>query len=215
MIEAVIFDMDGLLIDSEPLWHKAEQVVFATVGIHLSKADCEDTTGVRIDDVVKLRYEEKPWRGTSLKSVENGIVDELIRLMEKELIAKPGVQEILNFFQEKQIPIALASSSSFRIINTALKQLGIEEAFKTMHSADLERYAKPHPAVYINTAKKLNIEPQNCLAFEDSLPGVIAAKAARMKVVAIPEVSRAGFAIADLKLNSLLEFSEVNWNELN
>ncbi len=215
MIEAVIFDMDGLLIDSEPHWHKAQQTVFPTVGIDLTIADCQETTGIRIDNVVSLRYQQKPWTGKTLKEVEDAIVDELVRLMQESLVPKEGISEILDFFAERNIPTALASSSSFRIINAALSCIGIKDRFVEIHSADIEKYAKPHPAVYINTAERLGLHPQNCLAFEDSLPGVIAAKAAQMKVVAIPEVKRPGFALADRQLSSLLEFSEDMWKELN
>jgi len=213
-MKAVIFDMDGLLIDSEPHWHEAQRRVFPTVGIELSLKDCQDTTGVRIDDVVRLRYAQSPWEGPSLKAIETAIVDELIALMQEKLVAKPGVQEILSFFERKKMPIALASSSSFRIIDAALGKLNLQDAFPVMHSADIEKYAKPHPVVYIHTAEKMGIAPADCLAFEDSLPGVIAAKAAQMTVVVVPEVARPQFAVADMKLESLLDFDEEKWQLL-
>ncbi len=213
-MQAIIFDMDGLLIDSEPHWHEAQQRVFSGVGIELSIKDCQDTTGVRIDDVVRMRYAQSPWEGASLQDIETAIVDELIVLMKEKLVAKPGVQEILGFFERKKLPVALASSSSFRIINAALGKLNLQDAFSVMHSAESEKYAKPHPAVYIHTAEKLGISPVDCLAFEDSLPGVIAAKAARMTVVAIPEVARPQFAVADVQLHSLLDFNETIWQKI-
>ena len=213
-MKAIIFDMDGLLIDSEPHWHEAQMRVFPTVGIHLTVKDCQDTTGVRIDDVVRLRYEQKPWTGKSLETVEREIVDELIALMREKLVEKPGVREILSFFEAKKMPLAVASSSSYRIIDAALEKMNLRDAFPVIHSAEVEKYAKPHPAVYIHTAEKMKVKPIDCLAFEDSLPGVIAAKAARMKVVAVPEVARPQFAVADVQLGSLLEFTEEIWREL-
>ena len=214
-MQAIIFDMDGLLIDSEPLWHEAEMTVFPTVGIHLTAEQCCETTGIRLDDVVKIRYNERPWTGKSLKQVEQEIVDELIALIREKLTIKPGVHEILAFFQAKKLPLAVASSSEFRIIHAALDKMNLSDAFSVIHSAEVEQYAKPHPAVYIHTAEKMKVQAIDCLAFEDSLPGVIAAKAARMKVVAVPEIARPQFAVADVKLASLLEFTEEVWMGLH
>jgi len=97
-MQAIIFDMDGLLIDSEPHWHEAQQKVFAGVGIELSIKDCQDTTGVRVDDVVRLRYAQSPWEGPSLKDIETAIVDELIVLMKEKLVAKPGSWIVSYYF---------------------------------------------------------------------------------------------------------------------
>ncbi len=95
IIEGFIFDMDGLLIDSEPLWLRAEQQVFATVGLELTEAMCKQTTGVRIDEVVRLRHAEQPWTNKSLQQVEAEILAEVQRLASTEGKPLPGVHEIL------------------------------------------------------------------------------------------------------------------------
>lgn len=105
--------------------------------------------------------------------------------------------------------LALASSSSTFLIETTLRALGLQQVFEVVESAELEPLGKPHPGVYLNTARRLAVDPVRCLAIEDSLNGVIAAKAARMTTVAIPEAHAQAdprFRVADHQLASLLEF---------
>jgi sugar-phosphatase len=112
----------------------------------------------------------------------------------------------------------LASSSASQIIQAALQKLNLTEVFVEIYSAEFEVLGKPHPGVYLTTAQKLNIPPQSCLALEDSLNGVLAAKAAHMKLFAIPEAiqqKNPQFALADLILKSLEEFNQPVWDSLN
>ena len=217
MIKAVLFDMDGLLIDSEPLWRKAEIEIFPKVGIPITYEECEQTAGLRIDEVIKFWYNQKPWDNLSLEEVEHQIVDRLIELIIEEGQPLEGVDYILNFFESENIKAAIASSSSYRIIDTVLDKLNIRPHFKQVHSAQDESHGKPHPAVFLNAANKMNTSPENCLVFEDSLNGVISAKAARMKVVAIPEemnLNNSKFNISDLILTSLKEFDKASLTNL-
>lgn len=217
MFEAIIFDMDGLLIDSEPLWRSAEQRVFATVGIELTDDMCRQTTGLRTDEVVKHWFQYMPWRETSLEDIENAVISEVSTLIARQGCALDGVHYILNLFKQRACPIALASSSPMTQIDAVLTKLEIGEYFQAIVSADDLQYGKPHPAVYISTAKQLGIEATKCLAFEDSIPGLIAAKAARMTAVAIPDENifeQEKFAIADMKLNSLRDFNESHLQRL-
>jgi len=220
MIRAVIFDMDGLLIDSEPFWKEAEMQVFPSLGIPLNDGMWKETIGIRIDEVIDHYYHKFPWdlqRFPKLE-VKNRIEDHLIRLIFREGAAMNGVGGTLEFFRRKAIPLALASSSDMRIINAVLKKLQLAHYFQVIYSAETEKYGKPHPAVYLATAEKLGIPPPRCLAFEDSINGLISAKAARMKCVAVPNAALRGdkrLGIADLVLDSLAEFTEAKWRELN
>jgi sugar-phosphatase len=95
------------------------------------------------------------------------------------------------------------------LIDAVVDKFGIRNYFEILQSAESERYGKPHPGVFLTAAERLGVEPTACLVFEDSLAGLIAGKAARMKVVAVPaphDVGQPGFAIADLKLRSLRQF---------
>jgi mannitol-1-/sugar-/sorbitol-6-/2-deoxyglucose-6-phosphatase len=216
-IKAVIFDMDGLLIDSEPLWHEAEMLTFRTVGINLTKQDCLKTTGLRVDEVVKYWYQQYPWPSPPPEMIEEAIVIKLIELIGSKGEAKEGVSQAIKFVRSLDVKIALASSSNYRIINTVMEKLNLREIFQVIYSAEEEQYGKPHPGVYISTAKRLQVLPQECLAIEDSLTGVLAAKSARMRCIAIPEPvfqHEKRFIIADLVLKSLNEIDSQSWQQL-
>jgi HAD superfamily hydrolase (TIGR01509 family) len=186
-MKAVIFDMDGVLIDSEPLWKIAEVTAFKKVGIDLTTTDCEETVGLRMDEVVQLWYDRVGWTGRSLKEVEDDVIDILIAQIKEKGQALTGVQETLSLLKSKGFKIGLATSSADRILQVVLDKLEIRSYFDVLQSAEHEEYGKPHPAVFITTAKKLGTAPNQCLVIEDSFNGVLAAKAARMKVIAIPE----------------------------
>ena len=205
--KAVIFDMDGVLIDSEPLWKIAEVEGFAKVGLNLTHIDCEETVGLRIDQVVELWYTKVGWKDKTIQEVADDIVNILIREIENRGKALEGVYDALELFKNSGYKIGLATSSYQRIIVAVLKKLNIEKYFDVVHSAELEEFGKPHPAVFLSTAKLLGVDAATCLVIEDSFNGVLAAKAARMKVIAIPEKSHTldeRLIIADQKLDSLL-----------
>jgi HAD superfamily hydrolase (TIGR01509 family) len=208
-MQAVIFDMDGVLIDSEPLWKIAEVEAFAKVGLDLTYTDCEETVGLRIDEVVQMWYDKVKWTSKTVKEVETDIVDILIREIWQQGKALPGVVDALEKIKVAGYQIGLATSSYQRIIDVVVEKLGISQFFEVMHSAEHEINGKPHPAVFLNCAKKLNVHPKDCLVFEDSFNGVLAGKAARMKVIAIPEKSHQidpRLVIADANLDSLNDF---------
>ena len=217
-IAAVIFDMDGLLINSEPLWQEAEILVFRQVNITLTNELCVQTQGLRIDEVVDYWYQKYPWTNLPKQEVEKLIVDKVIELISTKGEALSGVHEAIAFVRRKPVKIALASSSASKIIKAALSKLNLSDVFTEVYSAESEILGKPHPGVYLTTANKLGVAPQQCLALEDSLNGVLAAKAAQMKCIAIPETAQFDnpkFAIADRILNSLLEFNEEVWDGFN
>jgi mannitol-1-/sugar-/sorbitol-6-/2-deoxyglucose-6-phosphatase len=206
---AVIFDMDGLLIDSEPLWRIAEVEALAAVGVPISEEDALETTGLRTDEVVELWHARFPWADPPKKAVEARIISRLIDLVRKRGEAMPGVHQTLQAFSASGYPLAIASSSTSEIIAAVLETLGIGGYFRVAQSAEHEPFGKPHPGVYIEAARALGVEPRLCLAFEDSPNGVIAAKAARMTCIAVPDPALAGdrrFGAADLVLGSLADF---------
>jgi len=208
-MKAVIFDMDGVLIDSEPLWKIAEVEGFGKVGLDLAHTDCEETVGLRIDEVVKMWHQKVGWTEKSLKDVEEDIINILIREIGTQGKALEGVHETLDHIKSQDLKIALATSSSERIIEVVLDRLEIRDYFEIAHSAEHEIYGKPHPAVFLSAAEQLSVHPTDCLVIEDSLNGVIAAKASRMKVIAVPEKSHQydeRLKIADKIIPSLNHF---------
>ena len=208
MLEAIIFDMDGLLIDSEPFWQQAEIEVFADVGLTLTPELCLQTMGLRIDEVVNYWYRQYPWEQPSQAAIAQRIVQRVIELIETQGVSRKGVYPLFEFLKCQDLPLALASSSDDRLIEAVMNRLELHNLFQVIHSATRETYGKPHPAVYLTTAEKLGVTPTHCLALEDSLNGVLSAKAARMICYAIPEGypdSDPRFSIADRILPSLVE----------
>lgn len=214
MIEAVIFDMDGLLINSEPFWKEVEIEVFKKVGVALTVEKCEQTVGLRIDEVVQFWFEQFPWDNYSKAAIEREIVDKVIDRVEQEGEALSGVYDVIEFFWNKKLPMAIASSSHLRLIEAVVNRLKLKGFFKVLHSAEFEPFGKPNPATFITTAQKLQVEPTKCLVFEDSLNGVIAGKAARMTTIAVPEVNDPRFIIADKVLHSLTAFDAQLFEQL-
>lgn len=217
MIKAVIFDMDGLLIDSEPLWWEAEIEVAKIAGLNLKKEQVLETTGLRVDKIIDHWFNIQPWETPSKKELEKALVDDLISRVKAKGTEMPGAREILEMMKKKNVKLALASSSLMLIIDATVDKFGIRKYFDELYSAEFEEHGKPHPGVYLTTAKMLDVAPEHCLAFEDSFNGLLAAKSARMKCVCVPDEmfsDHPKLAIADLILPSLLNFKEENWKEL-
>jgi HAD superfamily hydrolase (TIGR01509 family) len=217
MIKAVIFDMDGLLLDSEPFWQEAEIEVFGRLGIALTREQCMEFMGVPINEVVAHRFREQPWKTKTVREVQNEIVERVEGLILDRGSPLPGVQEAIEFVRSKGIPCALASSSSMRLISIVLQTLDLQSVFTVIHSAEFEAFGKPHPGVFLTTAATLGVEPSACLVLEDSFNGVLAAKAARMSVIAVPPKEYANdprFVIADGVIGSLAEFGEGVWERV-
>ena len=185
--KAVIFDMDGVLIDSEPMWKIAMEEVFQEVGCNLTKKDFEKTVGLRLDEVISYWYLHSPWKNVKPKEVVQKIILRMVDLIKQNGKPLDGVIESLTFFKNKGLKIGLATSSYEILIDTVLEVLNIKHFFDKTHSAEHESNGKPHPAVYLHTASELNVLPNECMVIEDSINGVIAGKAAQMYVICIPE----------------------------
>jgi mannitol-1-/sugar-/sorbitol-6-/2-deoxyglucose-6-phosphatase len=201
----IVFDMDGLLIDSEPLWVRAEIEVFGAHGLPLTELDCATTKGLRVDDVVRHWHAVRAF--ADLDRVERDLVARVAELVRAEGVALRGAAAAVA--RAKALgPIALASSSPTLIIEAALDRLGLASAFDVVQSAETEPYGKPHPGIFLRTAERLRVSPLACTVLEDSMNGVIAAKAARMRCIAIPPEPDPRFAVADAVVASLDDVTE-------
>jgi sugar-phosphatase len=199
--------MDGLLLDSEVLWHKAEVEIFGSLGVPLADAEGRSTKGMYVNEVVNFWYSLYPWSGPSRDDVVDLLLKRVGDLVETEGRLLPGAIRALDLTQERG-PLALASSTPTALIVRCLEHFGLLGRFASIHSAQFEPYGKPHPGVFLSAAASLAVEPSACLVFEDSAAGVLAAKAGRMTVVAIPTDDDRGhpeFLLADLVLDSLEE----------
>ena len=208
MLRAAIYDMDGLLLDSEPYWVQAELEVLGAVGVPLTPELARETTGMRLDEAVAHWYRRFPWRTHSQPEVVARLTKAAHRLILAHAEAKPGVHESLALFAAEGLRRALASSSPPVLIAAVVDKLGLSGQFELTVSAEAEAFGKPHPAVYLSCAQRLGLSPTECVALEDSVNGLISAKAARMRVIAVPEAAHRNdprFSLADAVVVSLLD----------
>jgi sugar-phosphatase len=208
VLEAVIFDMDGVLIDSEPIWQDVEIDVLGRLGVPLTREMCTQTMGFRVGEAMAHWYERHPWDGPSVDEVADQVIAGVVAAIGERGEPMPGVSEAIAFLQHAGLRLAIASSSYYRVIDAVLKRCGLTDAFEVVHSAEHEARGKPDPAVYLTAATKLGVPPAACVAIEDSPNGVVSATRAGMTCVAIPVTSVAAdprFADADVLLTSLAE----------
>ncbi len=158
-IKAVIFDMDGVLIDSENLWQQSEKELFGALGFDLTEDLLVQTRGLRTKEMVAH------WCGMfKITSVSQ---QELIEKYDSQMVIKmrsmvplmEGAVEAIHFFKEKKMPLALASCSTMEHIEAAMGKYKLADYFDLMVSAANGMPGKPHPEVYIQTASRLGVEP--------------------------------------------------------
>ncbi|MBS1638451.1 MAG: hexitol phosphatase HxpB [Bacteroidetes bacterium] len=211
-LNTVIFDIDGLLIDSEPLWAKAAAEVLTHYNIKLTDEQYKTTTGLRTKEFVHWWLHYFKLNENLQQTIEENIVANVLQKIKANAVVMPGVKNIFNFFKEQQFKIGLATSSPQLLIDLVINILEIKDIIAATASAEDLEFGKPHPQVYLNCAEKLKSNPLQCICFEDSFNGMIAAKAARMKCVIVPhhsQIKEERWAAADLKLSSLQNFNSL------
>jgi sugar-phosphatase len=216
-LNTVIFDMDGLLIDSEPCWQEAGMETLLQFDVTLSPIQYHHTTGLRTREWLDYWFGHFGIGKEQIPAAEAALHQHVIERIRTNAAPLPGVKEILTFFKARNWRIGLATSSPLSLVKVVVDKLGIEDYFETVASAEYLPYGKPHPQVYMDCAQAMTVSPLQCLAFEDSFNGLIAAKAARMTCVAIPVRDQAHlpkWGAADLKLGSLLDFTEAHLESL-
>ena len=206
MIETVIFDMDGVIIDSEKEHYIANQKLFAELGIDLKALNYDRFVGLSS----KIMWTEI--RETYQLSQS---VDELMSLGEKaimehfsaiELTATAGFMDLLDYVNERSMKIAIASSSPLAMVMLVVEKLEISEYFDLLVSGDEVPNGKPFPDIYIRTATLLSTVPQNCMVIEDSNNGAIAAKRANMNCIGYqnPSSGNQDLSMCNLVVSSFL-----------
>ena len=200
--------MDGLLVDSERLWHEAEVEILGRLGVPIAPAACRQTKGMFVREVTRYWHERHPWTAPTTDEVAVEIVDRVMALVVEKGTLQPGADGALELCRRRGLAMAVASSSEHRLIRLVLERFDLAGSFDVVHSAEHEPFGKPHPAVFLTTASRLGVPPDRCVVWEDAPAGVLAAKAARMACIAVPEPAerdRPAFAIADAVLGSLVE----------
>lgn len=209
-IEAVIFDMDGIIIDSMHFWQQAEEEIFGRLGITLSPELCARTAAMTTTEVTRFWYEMAPWTGPTLDEVAAEVIRYVGELIHTKGEAIEGVQHTIQQLHARGYRLGLATNAPVQLIPIVLNKLGLEPYFTYCASGEDEEQGKPHPAIYLKVARELATAPEQCLVFEDSFFGATAAKCAGMRVIALqPEPADPRIhALAD---HCLTHFHALEW----
>ena len=217
MINAIIFDMDGVIVDSEPFWRQAKIKAVARFGGSITEQQTYQSAGLRIDEIAEYWIAHCDLDPACKQPLCDAILDEVIKQIKRKGKLLPGVRESLQWLATTGLKVGLASSSPSRLIAAVLDIFNLKQFFSVQVSAENLPFGKPHPQVYLEAASQLDVAPYHCLAIEDSVNGLLAAKAAKMTGVCVPEPGQEnnpGFAIADYKLASLNKFISPEFCEL-
>lgn len=202
--EAVIFDMDGVLIDSEPFWRQAQISALAAYGASATVDDCiRLTMGKRLDDIAAIWCQHFSLT-VEPERLKQQIMQTVVGLIQAQGQPKEGLVDLLVTLRDAGLRIGLATSSSYPVIDAVLDRFAIRAFFSVICSGDDERYGKPHPAVYLTAAEKLGVAPAQCMVIEDSVTGMVAGLAAAMTTYVVPEdMDDPRFSIAQGRFSSL------------
>jgi sugar-phosphatase len=209
--------MDGLLIDSEPLWYESALESMKRFGVHINQDEYYQTTGLRTKEFLQHWFSVFKIDHVNINETEVDITQRVIEKVGTSGVSMDGVAEAIALVQQMGLKIGLASSSPMALIEAVLEKINLKDFFTASTSAEFLPFGKPHPQVFIDCANALQSKPIECICFEDSFNGLIAAKAARMKCILVPhpeQFSEDKWNIADLKLSSLLSLNQDSLQKL-
>lgn len=206
-IAAVIFDVDGLMADSEPLHRAAWHELGRQCGFPTYPTDAAESLGQRVIENLRLRHAQGRFTQEPAVLLDH-YHDVLIALIRERLEPKPGLREALEFVRGQGWGCAAASSGDRVYINVVLDVLGVRPCFQAVATGDEVAEGKPDPAPYLLAAARLGVAPAECVALEDSPRGVQSAKAAGMRCIAVPE-GTADVSAADAVCESLFTAVDV------
>jgi HAD superfamily hydrolase (TIGR01509 family) len=201
-LEAVIFDMDGVLIDSQPLHFETDNWLFKSFNIDPTKVDLTATQGKSNPDIWQ-GFLERFGITTPLDEMMQRSVEMKLKLFsERECVPIAGIPELLQSIRAEKLPCAVASSSAEAVVTLVLKKIGVRDFFDIILSGETVTKSKPEPEVFLKTASLLSVRPENCVVIEDAMYGVTAAKRAGMKCIGYKnlntgnqDLSRADFIV--------------------
>lgn len=203
--DAVIFDMDGVLVNSEPFYVEVEQTNFRQLGLKISEEEHQTYQGTATDRMWQLIKERHGIKQSldELVKMTNSLVTPYFNSLE-QMEPMSGVKNLIEKLKEKGVPLALASSSYADVIEIILQKTGLKKYFDVVVSSQMAGTSKPEPDIFLLTAKKLGMHPEKCVVIEDSTNGIKAAKAAGMYCIAfagpgseLQDQSQADMIVAD------------------
>ena len=206
--QAVVFDCDGLLMDTEPCWTVAETALFARRGLPFGPEQKALVIGKSVEAAADAMAEVfgEPGAGTVIAAELLGLVTEVVTA---KAAVMPGACELVEL-AAAAVPIAVASNSPRALLEAALARGGLADAFPVSVAADEVSSPKPHPELYLTSCARLGVAPADALAFEDSMTGSRSARAAGVPVVGVPTLPNAEFT-ADVVVPSLRDEELLSW----
>ncbi len=212
-MKAVIFDMNGVIINDERTHQESWKVYCKKHGFNISEEDFKYKVFGRTEkDTFEFLY-NRSIAPEELETFSNERVDTAIEIFKPQIKMTEGLQQLLDELAEHNIPMAVATSARKRYFSFIMDELSIRQYFKVVLTAENITKGKPDPEIYLKSADGLQINPQECVVFEDAVSGIKAAKAAGMKVVGISSThSQEELSLADRVVNN---FEDVNIEFLN
>ena len=216
-MKAVIFDKDGVLVETFYLYYRAYKKIFSELGINITRNDIAKRYGMKGAEIIKQIMNERRIniKEKQLKELTNKKDRLYYEMAEKKLELLPGVIKLLIYLKNKNYKIGIASSASKEIIEQLLRVMKIKKYFDATISGLEVNSSKPHPEIFLECAKRLKVKPEECIVIEDSVHGIEAAKRAGMKCIAVATGQHSREELQkmkpDLLLNTLKEFNKIEW----
>jgi HAD superfamily hydrolase (TIGR01509 family) len=185
-LQAVLWDMDGTLVDSEPIWARVQIDLLASLGASWTIEDCVALVGSDLGDAVKVWMSRIPAGAIEPDELAGRMYGEVIRSLKEEVVFRPGAVELLQALKREGIPCALVSASYRVMIDAVMSHLP-PDLFDVIVAGDEVTNGKPHPEPYLTAARELDVDPVDCVVIEDSPGGTASGTAAGAFVVAVPQ----------------------------
>ncbi len=207
MIKAVLFDMDGVLVNTETFYIQALiETLFEETGVKLKEEEVERYAGLIYVEKLKRIFREKDIKGDPYKIAEKSR-KRFLQIIKGKIRLLPGAKDLIDQLSSSGIRLGLVSSSKRMVVDIVLKQAKLQGIFDVIVTQDDVKNLKPHPEPYLLASKILGIRPEECVAVEDSVHGILSAKSAGMKCIAIanPYIPISKYSKADLVVKGLEE----------
>ena len=211
MIKAVIFDVDGTLLDTERIYMQAWKEAAAELGYEITDELLRKTRAINVKDAARI-FEAEIGNGFSydtVRVVRVRIAEEIIH--RESPILKPGVLELLDYLEQTGVRLAVASSTNTQTTKDHLALSGIADRFQVIVGGDMIVKGKPHPDIFLKAAELMGVDPVNCMVVEDSPAGIRAGSAAGMQVVLVPDqaaITQEIIDLSDVVLESLCQLPD-------
>jgi HAD superfamily hydrolase (TIGR01509 family) len=183
---AVLWDMDGTLIDSEPYWMKSEGSFAKANNSNWTEQDGLSLVGMSLYDSSKI-IKERVGSDLEPEQIIQKLTDDVSAQLKQEIFWRPGARDLLLLLRKKKVKTALVTMSMHRMAKQVADSIGFD-AFDVIVAGDDVRHGKPHPEPYLKAAELLGVKPEDCVAFEDSLTGLRSAEAANTKAVGVKNI---------------------------